>query len=76
MGDKANAIMSVMSDGAHLSSKAGLRSLSPTAPGGGPDLIYGTQEDYWRGKVCSFPVNRCMRRYMGGLAFIYGPKEV
>ena len=31
--------------------RAGLRSLSPTAPGGGPDLVYGTQEDYWRGKV-------------------------
>jgi len=27
------------------------RSLSPTAPGGGRDVVYGSQEDYWRGKV-------------------------
>eukprot|EP00960_Hanusia_phi_P025234 741309-Hanusia_phi.AAC.1 len=40
-----------MSDPQHLFSKAGLRSLSPRSPEGGPDSMYGTQEDYWRGKV-------------------------
>jgi hypothetical protein len=33
-------------------SPAGLRSLSPTDPvSGSRDSVYGTQEDYWRGKV-------------------------
>lgn len=42
-GNKTEAMMSVMLDRDHLRSKAGLRSLSKTAPGGGPDLVYGTQ---------------------------------
>ena len=42
-GNRTDTVMAVMADGAHLRSKSGLRSLSKTAPGGGPDLIYGTQ---------------------------------
>jgi len=40
-----------MADSHHLLSRAGLRSLSKHAPTGGRDPVYGTQEDYWRGKV-------------------------
>jgi len=48
---KMQAIIDVLKSEKYLMSKAGLRSLSPTAPGGGRDVVYGSQEDYWRGKV-------------------------
>jgi len=50
-GPRTESIIRVMGDEKHLLSKAGLRSLSPLSPLSGPDPIYGTQEDYWRGKV-------------------------
>ena len=48
---KSGDVAGVLRSEKYLMSRAGLRSLAPTAPGGGRDLMYGTQEDYWRGKV-------------------------
>jgi len=49
--ERRQALFDIIGSEKFLMSKAGLRSLSPTAPHGGNDPIYGTQEDYWRGKV-------------------------
>uniref|UniRef100_A0A7S4PGV9 Mannosyl-oligosaccharide glucosidase n=1 Tax=Guillardia theta TaxID=55529 RepID=A0A7S4PGV9_GUITH len=59
-------IIQVMSDRQHLFSKAGLRSLSPKSPEGGEDSMYGTQEDYWRGKVwinLNYLALKALKRY-------------